>query len=435
VAVPKEKIDKLRSEIKESGEVLICINSKSSLDTYSAAVAFAVYLEDLEKKVSIVVDQKPTTRYRRIFKKAELEYKQKLEKLNYVVSIDHSGGEVEKVSYDDEGGKFNLYITPSGSGEGFDFENVEFNYSGGKYDMVFVFGARSLNWLGSLYNDNEKVFTNNVIVNINNLKGSQDFGKFKLVDTEIAVGEIIFQLLNGESTESTRKIYQLLLLGILDFLQPMQRNDYKISTVEALTSSVKFGADLKEAFQDLYFNRSSGYFELVKKLFSNLKADEDSGLVWSGVSHFDISQTEASRDDIPLNGRIPFNISGEFEIAFVLYEVEEDEVWVEFESNSDEVNAKDILKSFNPSGNEARVVFSVKDKSLLEVENEILDTLKDALDLEEIDYQVENTFDSEKNGDLTGSSNDANNITAQNNSNDDEEDGAFITPPPITPSS
>jgi nanoRNase/pAp phosphatase (c-di-AMP/oligoRNAs hydrolase) len=436
MAIPREEFEKVKKKIEKSESILVCVNEKSSLDTYSSAIAFVQHLRDKDKKTVVAVNQKPAKRYKDMLDQADIEYQKDLKPLNYVISIDHTGGEIEKVSYDDEGGKFNLYITPSGSGKKFDFENVDFQYGGGKHDVIFIFGARSLNWLGSLYKENKSLFKDGFVVNLNNLKGSQDYGDVRLVNTEISVGEIVFKLINGESTSSSEEIYQHLLTGILDYLQPMQRNDYKISTIEAITSSVKYGADLKKSFQDLYFKRDYNYFKVVQRMFANLKVEEGAGLAWAGLSNFDLSQTEITKENIPLNGRIPFNIAGDFKAAFVLYEIEDNQVWGEFETNVSDIDAKKLLKSLNPSGNSARVVFSVEGKSLLEVESEILELIKEDLNIEQLTYQnstsSSESVEESENNDLTDSPNNANNITAENNG---ESDGAFITPPPITPSS
>jgi nanoRNase/pAp phosphatase (c-di-AMP/oligoRNAs hydrolase) len=424
MSISKEKFKKVKSNIEDAANVLVCINSKSSLDTYSAAIAFVMYLRDVDKDVTVSLDEEPSSRYKNFFKKAKIKYKLDLDPLNYVISIDHSGGEIDKVSYDDEGGKFNLYITPSETAQDFDFDKVKFKSAGGDYDLIFVFGTKSLDWLGSLYKKNKTLFEENEVININNLKGAQDFGDIKLVDPNISSGEIIFKLLNGESTPSSDNIYQLLLLGILDYFQPMQRNDYKISTIETITSAVKYGADLKLSLQQLYFRRSSKYFQIVQQMFSNLNADHQAGVVWSKISNYDINQAEVSKDDIPLNGRIPFNLCRDFRVAFVLYEVSENEVWIEFESNEDTLDARNILSAFNPSGNEARVVFSLSGQTLSEVENEILFTLQNKLNLDSI-------VDSSGNNHLTGNSNNVNNISGSK----EDGDGANVTPPPITPSS
>jgi hypothetical protein len=112
--------------------------------------------------------------------------------------------------------------------------------------------------------------------------------------------------------------------------------------------------------------------------------------------------------------------------------VHDDEVWVEFEVNRADLDAKNILKAFNPSGNSARVVFSVKDKSLLEVENEILSMIKEKLDIDDISYKTSDGENSSGNTEhLTSAPNDGNNVSAPNGGSN----GAFIAPPPITPSS
>ncbi|MBN2100924.1 hypothetical protein JW710_03460 [Candidatus Dojkabacteria bacterium] len=442
MAISSEDYSKIGEKIRGAKKILVCINNRSSLDTHLAALSFVFYLRDMNKNALICVNGKLSAKHEKLFKDAEVDYKNALEPLNYVISIDHSGGEIEKVSYDDKDGKFNLYITPTDGVKGFDFDDVSYSYGGTSFDLVFVFGARSLRWLRDLYKNNKEVFDKNTLVNINNLKGAQEFGEIRLVDTEISVCEIVYGLLNAKSTLSSTKIMDLLIKGVVDHFQLFQRGDFKISSVETLMTLVKAGADLKDAIQNLYFSRDIGNFEITRKAMVNMKYDKDSKLAWSGVSLFDINRSGIDRDSFVLDGRIIFNISNSFDLAFVMYEVADNEVWVEFESNLDKYNARNIMSSYSPSGNASRVFFTVSGKSMLEVEQEILKLLKETLGVSGF-APVTGASDASSGITLEGeeqvlTEDDENGNNTRNPENGDEEDepegSVLVTPPPITPS-
>lgn len=431
--ISRDVYSKIKESVSSAERILVCINGRSSYDTHVATLAFVLHLKDLGKNVSVCVGGRLSTKHKRLFKKIKVDYQKKLASSNYVISIDHTEGEIEKVSYDDKEGKFNLYITPAKDNSKFNFDNVAFSLGGGDFDMVFVFGARSLKWLGKLYEKSKDVFDKGNVINVNNIEGIQEFGTEKLVNTEVSVSEIVYGMVNSESTPSTDTIVQLLMRGVMEYLQPMQRSDYKISTIEALTSLSKLGADIKESVQNLYFKRSFGNFKIVQKVMGNLKYDKKSGLAWSGVSSFDINQSGITKESFELDGRIIFNICEDFRLAFVMYEITADEVWVEFESNTSEFDPMELMKDFRLLGNSARITFIVTGKSMVEVEKEILNVLREKLDVPGFVPVANGSSGKEtKHDELTESLKNDNNTPDKTKGTDGS---VLIKPPPITPSS
>lgn len=443
MAIDSSVYDTVKEAIKTAERILICVNGSSSYDCHSAALSLNNYLQDLEKNVVLTSGENLSARCRKLYESFGVQPQNALGPLNYVITINHRGAEVEKVGYDDKDGKFFLYITPRKGSKKFDFENVSYSYGGNEFDLIFVVGARSLKWIGNIYEKNQEIFEDSKIVNVNNDEGAQEFGSYRLVDHEIPVSEIIFKLMNGNSTASVDKIFSLLSRGIIDHLQLMQGTEFKISTIETLTSLIKHGVDLKACIKDLYLSKDLSNFGVVKSVFSNMNFDENSGLAWSGVSSLDLNRLGINRDNLILGGKIAFNISRDIKYAFVMYEIESDEVWVEFESNNEDFGAKDLMSDYNPEGNKYRVVFVVKGKSLSEVEEEILSTLKQKLGVTEFVPSIEG-------GGLTEAPKEVHNgaiseeETEEEPEKTDEEtveetedtDGAgLVMPPPITPSS
>ncbi len=379
MSISRDIYDKAKKFVDKSEKILICVNNKSTFDTHAAAAALYFYLKDLKKNVSFVASGELIPRHEQLLKAYGIDYQKSLKPLNYVITLDHKEGGIDKVSFDDKEGKFYLYITPQADSKPFDFNKVNFSSGGSGYDAIFVFGARGLNWLEKLYTDNKALFNSEKVINVNNIEGAQSFGKVKLVETGISVCEIIQDFINHSSSASIDKIHELLLKGLLDCFQVMQPSDYKISTVDALMKLIKAGADLKLAIRDLYFQKDFASIKLAQKVMSNIKHDVKAGVVWSVVSSFDLSRSSVTRKNFDFNGRIVFNISKSFKVAFVIYEITNGEVWVEFESNEKGFDAKKILSEFNPVGNNYRVAFVVNDKSAAEVEDMVLAAIKQKL--------------------------------------------------------
>ena len=373
----------VKDVLDKSDKVMVCVNNRSSMDTHLAAGAFLLHVRALGKNAQLYVNGELISRHKDLYEEFGVDYEMDFKPMNYVITIDHSGGDIEKVSYDDKDGKFRLYITPAAQSNGFDFDKVSYSQGGGEADAVFSFGARSLNWLGSIYDENKELFEKAPVVNINNLHGTQEFGSVQIVDTDLAVSEMVYALMEGSRTLSDKKISSMLLMGILDKMQLLQMSDYKISTMETLTALVRMGADLKDSVQKLYFEKTLGNFEVERRVMGAAKYDTEQSLIWSSVSAFDLTQAGVSRDDFVLDGRIVCNMCKDFNVAFVLYEVQEGEIVVELESNVEGLDAKDLVSDYKVSGNSGRVFFTVRDKSLPDLEKEMVENLSGRVKLAE----------------------------------------------------
>jgi nanoRNase/pAp phosphatase (c-di-AMP/oligoRNAs hydrolase) len=356
----------------KASKVLLCINNRSSFDTHFAAVALKKYLESEGKNVIVAANGELILKHKRMFEQEGVECSPELQPLNYVITIDHAEGNIERVSYDDKDGKFHLYITPVEGSEEFDFKKVSYSQGGGGIDTVIVFGCRSLKWLGDIYEANQELFDTLPVVNINNLPGEQEYGTAKVVDESLSVCELLFKVLALDSSPVSKPISNLLLSGIVEHLQPFQGSPYKAASVEVVTDLVKKGADLKGAFKQLYFDHTYENFEVDRKVMNNFKFDAATGVAWSSVSELDLTQCGVNRDTFILNGRIVFNTCSDFKVAFVLYEVQSGEIVVELESNRQDIDAKELLSNFKVAGTSARIFFTVRDKTLADVEESVI---------------------------------------------------------------
>jgi len=439
-----------KSILDSADKICICVNNRSSFDTHLAAAALYLYLQSKGKSTVFYSNGGLILRHRQMIEDQGIEVSEDLKPLSYVVTINHAEGDIEKVSYDDKDGKFRLYITPAEKSKSFDFKKVSYSEAGGDFDAIVVFGTRMLSWLGDLYKQHTDLFEKKPVVNINNVSGVQEYGTVRLVDTEISVSEIVYELISS-SESSIRLVLNLLLMGVLDNVQLLQVSEYKASTIETISRIVASGADLKESIRKLYYERTLENFEIVRRVMNNMKIDQEHGLAWSTVSSFDFSQSGVDREQFTLDGRIIFNVCAAFNVAFVLYEVQEGEIVIELESNLRTLSAKELLSGYKTSGNSARVFCTVRGKPLAELEEEIIalitpklssstDKATEAIPVKEKISKVSpDHVDSETSVEKTGLTEDTsvvdNTQSTHSLSEDIEEDAGsvgLVTPPPIS---
>lgn len=117
---------------------------------------------------------------------------------NLQISFDYVEEAIEKVSYNIEGGKFNLVIQPRQGVAPLPSNKVAYSYSGGQADLIFVIGSHSLAHLGQVYDKNKEVFGKEKIVNLDNGEGNAQFGKINLVNPKAACcSELVGKLLTS----------------------------------------------------------------------------------------------------------------------------------------------------------------------------------------------------------------------------------------------
>lgn len=131
-----ENQDQLSSKLGSAQSILIILPRNSNYDQVAAGLALFLSLGKSKKQVSIVSPQEMTVEFSSLVGVDKIKTKQ--EGRNLMVSFDYLEEAVEKVSYNIEGGKFNLIIQPKGGFPPLSTENVQYSYSGGQTDLTFT---------------------------------------------------------------------------------------------------------------------------------------------------------------------------------------------------------------------------------------------------------------------------------------------------------
>lgn len=130
---------------------------------------------------------------------------------NLIVSFDYLEGMIDKVSYNVEGNKFNLIISPrSGT---LSPEKVEYSYSGGEYDCVIVVGTPDPAEIANLIEleKNPDLPTINIDFHAEN----KNFGKLNVLDfSSSGVAEILASLLAAWGENLKPQAAKALLFGL-----------------------------------------------------------------------------------------------------------------------------------------------------------------------------------------------------------------------------
>ncbi len=288
---------------------------------------------------------------------------------NYVVSIDYSSTNIEKVvcNRDESTNKLNFVITPGD--ELFTFDNVDLISGGTNFDLIFSFGLKDITGL----EDNVKeVFNDSKIISITKKEG--DLGDFKfLINEDKSYSEVVLEFAKGFSKNLSEEIFNPLLKGVI--------GRYRLGESSSpdgwllAGNLIKYGADLEKAFKEIYYKKDNANFNLQKTLMSDVKID---GCV--ALSKVDIK--DMSFSDLDVRGKILFNISQDFDIVVAVYIKKDKDFKVVIESNDIEIySAIDFAQLYNGIGNKKRAVFSVKDVQKNDFSREFLENFKKVFDI------------------------------------------------------
>ena len=354
------------AEFRKANSVAIISPNINTIDKATSMIALAKICLNKQKSVQILCPKIPKAPINNMFKEEGLAIVPSPSSQDYVVSVDYSSGNIEKVicKRDESRKKFNVVITPKD--DMFNFDNVELISGGSSFDMVFSIG---LNHINNLDEDFRKVFEDTTVVSLS--RKDVDFAKFKfLLNGEKSYSEVIYEFTKAFSDRISEDILNILLQGVISKYKLLENgnNDGWL----LVNKFVKYGADFNKALRGLYYSKDYENFQLQKKVFDNIRIDKENRVVWSKVA----LMMDIDSSNLDIKGRIPFNISKDFDMAFIIYRLDGEKVKVVFESNEPEkYSALELKRVFSCYGSKSRVVITNKDMSADDFEKKFFETI------------------------------------------------------------
>ncbi len=207
----------VKKALETAKSVLILLPQNPSLDSVAAGLSLYLALTKSQKSTSIGCPTEITVEFNRLFGVDKI--KSRIGNQNLVVSFSYQEDSLEKVSYDKDpqNQKFHLTIEPKAGLEPLDANQVEFSYTGSNADLIFVIGARSLEDLGFMYQQEKTLLDNKekTLVNLSTLDKNAQFGTVNLYDpTASGSSEIVLNILKALNLNLQQDIATNLLAGI-----------------------------------------------------------------------------------------------------------------------------------------------------------------------------------------------------------------------------
>ncbi|MCA9376888.1 hypothetical protein H6763_02960 [Candidatus Nomurabacteria bacterium] len=365
--------ESIKDMILNSKKIAICVEDVSSTEIATCLGLLAKFLADRGKEVGVYSAGAIDTQLAEKIENEGFKVENTLKSITYVISIDYGRTGIEKISYDpdEKTGRLNFYITPT-SGE-FDFENIEYKTEGNDFDTVITIGVTSFKDLGELYDKNRKLFIDSKVISI--VKGDSTLG-----DQSIQVGEdenylvALKQLIGEDLDEKSANLIADALLGDIQTVDMIGDPDLLSELVEL----GKYGVDLSDKLNKIFYTKTYSNLDLQIKLMHNVTVDRESRVIWSKLNREELKFCGIDKDNIDLRGRIIFNITDEFDIAFAVYEVARDELEIVVESNdTSKYEASNIAGVFGGKGTPSHATFRVENMPIKDFEKNIFVVLND----------------------------------------------------------
>lgn len=225
---------------------VIVIPPNPSVDAIAASTSLYLALSKLGKSVSIACSQKP---------QSDLVASDKIQNIigaggdSLMISFPYSDGAIDKVDYNIQGQSFNLVVTPRPGFQKLNPNQVNFSYTGGSVDVIFVVDSPTLNSLGTIYTDNQNQYNGKDIINIDRHLTNSYFGTVNHVNKTVSsISELILSIIQALSVEIDRDIATNLYAGAAASTNNFTSYSTNADTFEHIAVLLRSGA-VKKAFK------------------------------------------------------------------------------------------------------------------------------------------------------------------------------------------
>lgn len=225
---------------------VIIVPPNPSIDAVAASTALYLALNKMGKTVSLVSNQKPVS---------DLVASDKFQSVigaggdSLMISFPYSDGAIDKVDYNIQGDSFNLVVTPRPGFQKLNPNQVNFSYTGGLIDMIFVIDSPTLNSLGTIYTDNQDQFNGKDIINIDRHLTNAYYGTVNYVNKTISsISELVLSALQAMGVEIDRDMATNLYAGAAASTNNFTSYSTNAETFEHIATLLRLGA-VKKAFK------------------------------------------------------------------------------------------------------------------------------------------------------------------------------------------
>jgi len=366
-------IEQIHQLVNEKKHILVTFQKNGGSDAIASAVALVAFLTALGKRVDIVVDEFSLPE-KLSFLKIARTFQNKFSHLQkFILSVNVTDTGLEELSYDVKEGTLRIYITPKHGS--LSQEQVTTAQTDFTYDLIITVDTPDLTSLGKIYTDNTGLFFSVPIINIDHHTSNEQYGQINLIDYTLATcAEVLYDMFHTLGEEHmTKEVATALLTAMIDTTRSFTTEHVKPNTLRTASKLMTLGADRQYIINNLYRTKTIGSLKLWGQALSNLERHSAINLVATRITRDAFQQTGASESS--LYDIVDELISNSPEAKLILLTHEhpgsEDAIHCIL-YGARGINARELLKSFNASGDDMKASIVMKGKTLREVEEKVI---------------------------------------------------------------
>jgi len=371
------EIEQIQEVIKDSHHILITFRKDYSIDAVACALALYLVLKKQNKLVDIACDDFILPKNLNFLPNAQAINPKISNLQKFIISVDTSNDKIEEFSYNLEGDKLKIFITPKAGA--FSKDNLQAESSDYKYDLIITLDTPDFSSLGKIYQNFTEFFYNTTIINIDANPGNEHFGQINLTNMNaVATAEILFNLIISlDKNLIDKDIATCLLTGLVSKTKSFKTPNVTPKTLEIASSLLSSEANLDTIIKSLYRSKSLGTLNLWGRVLARLKSWDNNKLIWSLLTDHDFIEAGAEPKDLAdvIEELISF-IPG-VETVVLIYQTNGNNcVIINTLKNQ---NALYLASTFKPTGSKNLAEFCLTQTTLLEAEKQVIEEIKTKL--------------------------------------------------------
>jgi len=374
----KSPVQQIKETIQKAKNMVVVLPKSPSVDAIASSLGLAMVLRKINKKVKVVCSDYQVVPAHRFLPKSKEIHSDLTALRKFIISLDISKTKVNELSYDMNGDKLDIFISPK---DGFfESRDVSTSASSFEYDLIIMIDAQDLESAGRIYENNTEFFYHTPIINIDHNPANEHFGQINLVDlVATSTSEIVFELLKNLNKEAIDEyIATNLLAGIISKTRSFQSKAVTPKSLSIASYLIENGARRDEIIKHLYQTKSLATLKLWGRVLARLRTDLAGQIVWSLLNMQDFERSGASEDDLEgVIDELIVNTTGA-EVIVLFFERKENEISV-IVSTTKVIDGMTLFKEFKPEGTRNFTKFTILEKDLVETEKIVLKRVKEFL--------------------------------------------------------
>lgn len=360
------EIKQLNKLLGQANNILLSGPKDPNLDVLGAVYAWHIFLSSNKKKVDVAFDGK-VLKYN--FLPNNIKVDRSLGGLNkFKIILDISKTQVKQLSYDVRGKKLEIDIVPENGN--FLSENVTTGRGNYKYDLIMIFGADSLDALGSIFSENRDLFHSRPVVNIDTSVLNENYGELDIIEASAtSISEISYNILKKYLDKN---ISTCLLAGMIFATNSFQSPKVTPKTLDIASDLIIKGAERENIIDALYRTKDISTLKSWGKVLSRIQ--KQASLISSFLRHDEAEALPETFEEM-IRDLILSTPGAQTAVIFYQLDFSQTEAWVYTSSN---INALDLVKDINGTGDRRSAKVMI-DKDLENSQEFLLPKLQDKL--------------------------------------------------------